>query len=129
MLTGVEQTGDFRNPNPVQNFHWVIRSDPDPLDLSKYLMQSGLYPKKTLIKPFTAVINAVWISKSDPVEIFRNLVRSGSGCELQNPVGSRSGNRIMFNTDAHPCSAVHATSDVTAPFSHICSWRELHHIS
>jgi len=37
------------------------------------------------------VINAVWISIFDPVELFRNPVQSGS--ELQNPVGSRSVNR------------------------------------
>jgi len=86
------------NPNPVQNFYWEIRSDPNPVDLSKYFIQSGIYPKKTLIKHFTAVINAVWISISDPFDFFRNPVRTGSGSELQNPIGSRSGNRIMFNT-------------------------------
>jgi len=42
----VEQIGDFWNPNPVQNFFSVIRSDPNPVDLSKYLIQSGLYLKK-----------------------------------------------------------------------------------
>jgi len=68
--SSVEQIGDFRNPNPVQNFHSVIRSDPNPVDLSEYLIQSGLYPKNALIKHFTAVINAVWISISDPVESF-----------------------------------------------------------
>jgi len=26
------------------------------------------------------------------------------------------------------CSAVHDTSSVTAPLSHICNWRELHYI-
>jgi len=46
------------------------------------------------------MIKAVWISISDPVEFFLNPVRSGSGSELQNPVASRSGNRIMFNTAA-----------------------------
>jgi len=96
--TSDEQIGDFCNPNPVQNFHWVFRSDPNPVDLSKHLIQSGLYPKNPLIKHFTAVINAVWISISDPIEFFRNPVRSGSASELQNPVGSRFGNRIMFNT-------------------------------
>jgi len=40
------------------------------------------------------------ISMSDPVEIFRNPVISGSVSEVLNPVGSRSGNRIMFNTCA-----------------------------
>ena len=70
VLPSVEQIGDFFNPNPVQNFLSVIPSDPNPVDLLKYLIQSGLYPKKTLIKYFTAVINAVWISISDPVKIF-----------------------------------------------------------
>jgi len=100
VLISVEQIGDFCNPNPVQNFHWVIRSDPNPVDLSKYLIQSSLYPKNSLIKHYTAVMNAVWISTSDPVEFFRNPVQSGSGSELQNPVGSRSWNRIIFNTAA-----------------------------
>ena len=48
----------------------MIQSDPNPVALSKYLIQSGLYPKKTLIKHSTTVINIVWISISDPVEIF-----------------------------------------------------------
>ena len=38
--------------------------------LPKYLIQSSLYPKKTLIKHLTAVINEVWISISDLVEFF-----------------------------------------------------------
>jgi len=45
------------------------------------------------------VINVVWISISDPVVFFQNPV--GSGSEVQNPVGSRSGNLIMFNTGVH----------------------------
>jgi len=97
----VNQIWDFCNPNPVQYFRWEIRSYPNPVDLSKYLIQSGLYPKKTLIKHFSAVINAIWISTSDPFDFFRNPVPPGSGSELPNPVGSRSGNRIMFNTDAY----------------------------
>jgi len=35
------------------------------------LIQPGLYQKNTLIKHFTAVINAVWISIIDPVEFFK----------------------------------------------------------
>ena len=66
--SSVEQIGDFCNPNPVQNFHWVFRSDPNPEDLSIYLIQSGLNPKNPLIKHFIALISAVWISISDPVE-------------------------------------------------------------
>jgi len=38
----VEQIGDFCNPNPVQNFHCAIRSDPNPVELPKYLIQIGL---------------------------------------------------------------------------------------
>jgi len=45
--SSVEQIEDFCNPNPVQNFHCVIRSDPNPVDLFKYLIQSGLYPKNS----------------------------------------------------------------------------------
>ena len=44
--SSVEQIGVFCNPNPVQKFRWEIRSDPNPLELSKYLIQSGLYPTK-----------------------------------------------------------------------------------
>jgi len=46
ICTSVEQNGEFWNLNPVQNFLSVIRSDPNLVDLSKYLIQSGLYPKK-----------------------------------------------------------------------------------
>jgi len=42
----VERIGGFCNPHPVQYFHCVIQFDPNPVDLSKYLIQSGLYPKK-----------------------------------------------------------------------------------
>ena len=31
----------------------------------------------------------------DPVEFFRNSLRSGSGSALQNPVGSQSGNECQ----------------------------------
>ena len=67
MTSSVEQIGDFWNPNPVQNFCWELWSDCNPVDLYKYLFQYGLYPKKTLIKHSSAVINAVWLSISDPV--------------------------------------------------------------
>jgi len=43
--TSVEQIWDFCNPNPVQNFFWVIRSDSNPVDLFKYFIQSSLCPK------------------------------------------------------------------------------------
>jgi len=82
----VEQIGDVCNPNPVQTFLSVIRSDPIPVDLSKYLIQSGLYLKKTSDLAFTAVIHAVWISTSDPIEFFQNPVQPGSGSEVQNPL-------------------------------------------
>ena len=68
-LSSVERIEDFCDPNPVQHFKCVIQSDPSPVTLSKYLIQSGLYPKKTLFKHWTAVINAVWTSISDPVGI------------------------------------------------------------
>jgi len=47
VATSVEQIGDFWNHTPVQNFVSVIRSDPNPVHLSKYLIQSGLYPTET----------------------------------------------------------------------------------
>ena len=94
--TSVEQIGDFCNRNPVQNFRWEIRSTcPNIWSNPVYIW------KKDVIKHFTAVINAVWISISDAVECFWNPVRPGSGSELQNPVGSQSGNRIMFNTGSY----------------------------
>ena len=46
-----------------------------------------------LMEHLIAVINTVWITIIDPVHFFWNAVRSGSGSELQNPVGSQSGNR------------------------------------
>jgi len=46
LCINAEQIGDFCNPNRVQNFHWEILSDPNPVDLFKYLIQSGLCPKK-----------------------------------------------------------------------------------
>jgi len=52
------------------------------------------------------VINAVWISISDPVEFFSKSSPIGSGSELQSPVGSLSGNRIMFNTVLHQAKPV-----------------------
>jgi len=45
------------------------------------------------------VINAVWISKFDPVEHFQNPVRPDPVLNCRIRVVSRSGNRIMFNTD------------------------------
>ena len=94
----VDRIGDFCNPFPVQYFHCVIQSDPIPVVPSNILSDSGLYPKKALIEHLNAVINEVCISTSEPVKFFRNLVQTGSRSELQNPVGSQSGNRIMFNT-------------------------------
>ena len=44
------------------------------------------------------MITAVRIPISDAVEFFQNPIWSGSGSEVKNPVGSWSGNRIMFNT-------------------------------
>ena len=70
VVTSVEHIGDFWNPNPVQNFLSEIRSYPNSVDLSKYLIQSGLYPEKNSDKHFTAVTCAPWISISDQVEVF-----------------------------------------------------------
>jgi len=70
VVTSVEHIGDFWNPNPVQNFLSEIRSYPNSVDLSKYLIQPGLYPEKNSDKHFTAVICALWISISDQVEVF-----------------------------------------------------------
>ena len=67
--TSVERIGDFYNPNPVQYFHCVIQSDPNPMVLSKYLIRP-VHIWKKLIKHLTAVIKAVWISTSDPAEFF-----------------------------------------------------------
>jgi len=78
----------------------VMQSDAKPIVQSSCLIQPGLYPKN-LFKHLTAVFNTVWLSISDPEEFFRNPVRSDSGSELQNPIGSRSGNRITFNTGTH----------------------------
>jgi len=47
--TSVEQIEDFCDPNPVQYFQCRIQSDPNPVALSKYLIQSGLYPKKNFV--------------------------------------------------------------------------------
>jgi len=45
LAIGVEWIGDFCNLNPVQYFHCVIQTDPNPAVLSKYLIQSGLYQR------------------------------------------------------------------------------------
>ena len=42
MHSSVEQIRDFCNPYPVQNFDSAIRSDPNPVELSIYLIQNGL---------------------------------------------------------------------------------------
>jgi len=55
----VERIEVFCDPNPDQYFHCVIQYDPNSVALSKYLIQSGLYLKQTLIKHSTAVFNAV----------------------------------------------------------------------
>jgi len=101
-LASVERIGDFCDPNPAQYFQCVIQSDPNPVALSKYLIQSGLYPKKLWLS-----IRLQWSTQFGyPYPIrwryFRNPVQPGSGSELQNPVGSRSGNWIMFNTATGP---------------------------
>jgi len=57
-------------------FAVLIQYDSNPVVLLKYLIQSGFYPKKTVIKHFIAVINVVGISIFDPKEFFRNPVSS-----------------------------------------------------
>jgi len=46
LFNSVEWIGDFCDPNLVQYFHCVIQSDSNPVVISKYLIQSGLYPEK-----------------------------------------------------------------------------------
>jgi len=59
-----------------------------------------------MIKHSIAVINAVWISISDPAEIFSKSSPTRIRFWIAEPVGSRSGNRIMFNTDQqHRCES------------------------
>ena len=93
----------FCIPNPVQYSYCVIQSDPNPAVLSKYLTRSGLYQKKTLIKHFIAVINAVWISISDPVEFFKNPVRPDAVLNwriwLERDPESRSCQTLLHNRD------------------------------
>ena len=82
----VERIEDFCYPKPFQNFHCVTQSNPYPVVLSKYMIQSGLYSVKTLIKHLNAVINEGWISITDeqtvkffspsPILIWKNLIRS-----------------------------------------------------
>jgi len=88
----------FCNPNPVQNFHWVIRSEPNPVDLSKYLIQSGLYKKKLWLSMLLQWSTQFGYPYLIRLSFFRNPVRYGSGSELRNSVGLRSGNRIRLNT-------------------------------
>ena len=45
LSTRVERIDDFWDPHLVQYFHCGIQSDPNPVAPSKYLIQSGLYPK------------------------------------------------------------------------------------
>jgi len=59
---------------------------------NEYSEKRGTIHKILLIKHLAAVVMAVWLSISDPVEFFYNPVRSGF--KLQNLVGSRSVNQI-----------------------------------
>jgi len=101
----VEQIGDFWDPNPVQNFLSVIRSDPNPVDLSKYLIKWGLYPKKLWLSVLLQWSMQFGYPYLIRLSFFQNPVQSGSGSEVLNPVGSRSEDRIMFNTaPVHLCN-------------------------
>ena len=83
LVVSVKKIGDFCNPHPVQNFHWVIRSDLNPVNLSKYFVQAGLYPKKLWQFGYPYLIRLSFFEiQSDPV----------LNCKI------RSGNRIMLNT-------------------------------
>jgi len=54
--------------------------------------------EKTLINHLSAVINAFWMSISDPIEFFsKSSPTTGPVSELQSPIGSQSGNQIIFN--------------------------------
>jgi len=91
----VEQIGDFCNPTPVRNFHWVIRSDPNPVGHVEIFDPIRLLSEKLSDYwsdqcSLDIHIGSGWLfSKSSPTR---------PGSEFQNPVGLRSGNRIMFNT-------------------------------
>jgi len=79
-----------------KNFIWIIRSDPIPMDLSKYLIQSDLYPKKLWLSSLLQWSVQFGYPYLIRLSFFQNPVQPGSGSELQNLVGSRSGNRIMY---------------------------------
>jgi len=101
----VEQIGDFWDPNPVKIFFSIIRSDPNPVGLSKYLIQCGLYPKKLWLSVLLQWSMHVVYPYLIRLSLFQNPVQTGSVSEVLNPVGSRSGDRIMFNTDpVHLCN-------------------------
>jgi len=53
-------------------------------------------------------------SANNWIWIFKKFIRYGSG--------------VKKSISTHLCSAVHDTSGLTAPLSHICNWCELHYI-
>jgi len=90
VCSSVEQIGDFGNPNPVQKFNWIIRSVPNPLDLSKYLIQSGIYPKK---------ISDLSVLLQSPMQLgYPNLIRL-SFLEIQSDPDPVLNCRIRLDRD------------------------------
>jgi len=81
-----EKQQQVRNFAEVRNFAW-----------HQVHFQKNAESSRSRLRLRYHLCNAIWISISDPVEFFQNPVRSGTGPEFQNPVGMRSGKRIVFN--------------------------------
>jgi len=100
----VERIGNFYNPL-IQSNIFIVQSGPILIryHCPNIWSNPAYYPKTPLIKHLTAVIYAIWISITDPVEIFSksNPIRVRWRIRLD-----RSGNRIMFNTGADPRSVL-----------------------
>ena len=92
---------------------------------------------KTLTSPMETFCSAVVFSKQK-----KKKIMGGSGLDRTDDFQKfcwAGLDRIQFywtrldsdwkiSRSAHLCSAVHDTSGITAPFSHICNWCELHYI-
>ena len=81
----VERIGNFYNPL-IQSNIFIVQSGPILIryHCPNIWSNPAYYPKTPLIKHLTAVIYAIWISITDPVEIFS---KSNPG-PVKNPVGS-----------------------------------------
>jgi len=100
----VERMEAFCDTNPVQYLHCVIQSDPNSVVLLKCLIQSGLNPKIPLIEHLTGVINTVWISVSDPVELFFEMQSAAVpvlNCRIQLDRDPETGS--CSTLPSHPC--------------------------